>query len=72
MSLTCSEREELRRELKRGEAARREHQKEMDRLSPEERATLAREAGRRLLELGGSMPNFPDIPRRRPPNFLNE
>lgn len=30
------------------------------------------EAGRRLLELGGSEPNFPDIPRRRPPNFLNE
>jgi hypothetical protein len=30
------------------------------------------EAGRRLLELGGSEPNFPDIPRRRSPNFLNE
>ena len=33
---------------------------------------LAREAGRRLMELGGSEPNFPYIPRRRPPNFLNE
>jgi hypothetical protein len=30
------------------------------------------EAGRRLMELGGSEPNFPDIPRRRPPNFVNK
>jgi hypothetical protein len=72
MGLTRNEREELRRELKRGAAARRERQKEMDRLSPEERATVAREAGLRLLKLGGSDPNFPDIPRRRPPSFLNE
>ncbi len=67
MSLTPSEREELRRELKRGAAARRERQKAMDRLSPEERATLAREAGRRLLELGGTAPEIEDIPRRRVP-----
>jgi hypothetical protein len=72
MSLTRSEREELKRELKRGAAARRERQKKMDSLSPEERATLAREAVRRLLKLGGSMPDFPDIHRRRPPSFLNE
>ena len=72
MSLTPSEREELRRELKRGAAARRARQKKMEKLSPEERTILAREAGHRLLELGGSMPSFPDIPRRRPPDFLNE
>jgi hypothetical protein len=65
MSLTPSEREELRRELKRGAAARRERQKEMDRLSPEEKATLAREAGLRLLELGGTAPKIEDIPRRK-------
>jgi hypothetical protein len=71
MSMTRSEQEELRRELKRGAAARRARQKEMDRLSPEEKATLARGAGLRLLKLGGSMPDFPNIPRRRPPHFLN-
>lgn len=69
MSMTRSEREELRLELKQGAAARRVRQKEMDRLSPEEKETLAREAKHRLLELGGSMPNFPDIPRRRPHTF---
>lgn len=72
MSLTRSEREELRRELGRGGAARRERQEEIDQLSPEEKAIQQWEAGRRLLELGGSEPNFPDIPRRRPPSFLNE
>jgi hypothetical protein len=72
MSLTRSQREELSRELKRNAAARRKRQKEMDRLSPEEKAIQQREAGLRLLELAGSEPNFPDIPRRRPPSFLNE
>lgn len=65
MSLTPSEREELRRKLKQGAAVRCERQKKMDRLSPEERATLAREAGRRLLELGGTAPKIEDIPRRK-------
>ncbi len=72
MSLTPSEREELRRELKRGAAARRERQKEMDRLSPEDKAIRQRKAGLRLLESGGSEPDLPDIPRRRPPDFLNK
>jgi len=72
MSLTRREREELRRELKLAAAARRERQKEMDRLSPEDKAIQQPKAGRRLLELGGSAPNLPDIPRRRPPDFLNK
>jgi Arc/MetJ family transcription regulator len=29
------------------------------------RALIRREAGRRLIELGGTMPNLEDIPRRR-------
>jgi hypothetical protein len=31
------------------------------------RALIAREAGRRLIELGGTMPDFKLPPRRRPP-----
>lgn len=72
MALDPKQREELRSELKRAAAARRKLQKERDRLNPDEKANLAREAGRRLLELGGSAPNFPDIPRRRSPHFLNK
>lgn len=30
-----------------------------------------REAGRRLIALGGSMPDLKTPPRRRPPSFLN-
>ncbi len=30
------------------------------------KALIAREAGRRLARLGGSQPDLPDIPRRRP------
>ena len=30
-----------------------------------------REAGRRLAELGGTMPNLKAPPRRRPPDFRN-
>lgn len=33
---------------------------------------VAREAGRRLAAMGGSDPGFQYIPRRRPPNFINE
>jgi len=29
-------------------------------------ALVEREAARRLAAIGGSVPNFPDIPRRRP------
>jgi len=30
------------------------------------RALVRREAGRRLIELGGTMPELADVPRRRP------
>lgn len=30
------------------------------------KALIQREAGRRLIALGGTMPDFEDIPRRRP------
>lgn len=33
---------------------------------------LAREAGRRLAAMGGSQPDLEYVPRRRPPNFMNE
>jgi Arc/MetJ family transcription regulator len=33
---------------------------------------VAREAGRRLAAMGGSEPDLAYVPRRRPPNFLNE
>ena len=33
---------------------------------------LAREAGRRLAAMGGSQPDLEYVPRRRPPNFINE
>jgi len=32
---------------------------------------IAREAGKRLAALGGTMPDLSAPPRRRPPNFLN-
>jgi hypothetical protein len=67
-----SKRDDLRRELELGAAARRERQKKMDMLSPEDRALLAREAGQRLASMGGTMPGVQRIPRRRPPNFLNK
>ncbi len=33
---------------------------------------VAREAGRRLAAMGGSQPDLEYVPRRRPPNFINE
>ena len=33
---------------------------------------VAREAGRRLAAMGGTQPNLEHVPRRRPPNFINE
>jgi Arc/MetJ family transcription regulator len=33
---------------------------------------VAREAGRRLAAMGGSQPNLEYVPRRRPPNFIND
>jgi Arc/MetJ family transcription regulator len=33
---------------------------------------VAREAGRRLAAMGGSQPDLAYVPRRRPPNFINE
>jgi Arc/MetJ family transcription regulator len=33
---------------------------------------IAREAGRRLAAMGGSQPDLAYVPRRRPPDFLNE
>lgn len=36
------------------------------------RLLVAREAGRRLAAMGGSQPDLEYVPRRRPPNFLNE
>jgi hypothetical protein len=35
-------------------------------------ALVSREAGRRLARLGGTQPGLQYIPRRRPPNFLND
>jgi Arc/MetJ family transcription regulator len=32
---------------------------------------IAREAGKRLAALGGTMPDLSAPPRRRPPHFLN-
>ena len=32
---------------------------------------VAREAGKRLAKLGGTMPNLEYPPRRRPPNFMS-
>jgi hypothetical protein len=32
---------------------------------------VAREAGRRLARLGGTMPGLEYVPRRRPPNFMS-
>lgn len=36
------------------------------------RLLVAREAGRRLAAMGGSQPDLQYVPRRRPPNFINE
>ena len=33
---------------------------------------VAREAGRRLAAMGGSQPDLEYVPRRRPPNFIND
>ena len=33
---------------------------------------IQREAGRRLARMGGTQPGLQHIPRRRPPNFINE
>jgi len=33
---------------------------------------VSREAGRRLAAMGGSQPELHYVPRRRPPNFLND
>ena len=33
---------------------------------------VAREAGRRLAAMGGSQPDLAYVPRRRPPNFIND
>ena len=36
------------------------------------RLLVAREAGRRLAAMGGSQPGLEYVPRRRPPNFIND
>ncbi|RYE11400.1 MAG: type II toxin-antitoxin system VapB family antitoxin [Hyphomicrobiales bacterium] len=47
--------------------------KETSRLMREALQVLvAREAGRRLAAMGGSQPDLAYVPRRRPPNFVNE
>jgi Arc/MetJ family transcription regulator len=33
---------------------------------------VQREAGRRLARLGGTQPDLQYVPRRRPPNFIND
>lgn len=35
-------------------------------------ALVQREAAHRLIRLGGSEPGLEYVPRRRPPNFINE
>ena len=52
------------------EAAGMENSSEVVRIAL--RGLVAREAGRRLVALGGTMPGFKAAPRRRPDNWPHE